>query len=374
MEWSDPWNSFNSLKVLRWWKHLENCSKDNYLTPVTVDVDPSSCCNFKCQHCNAYDIIHNNNQFKNGNIPEEHLIKMADFFMNWGKDTEEGSPKSSCVSGGGEPLMNPYTITFLERMNKNKLETGLITNGSLLTKENIDVISKCCRWVGISVDAGTSKTFNKIKGLPEDSGMFNKVSENIKNLVKAIKDNKTNCEVTAKFLLCPDNALEIYQACSLAKNLGVDSFHLRPVGYANVTVMKDKIINYDCYLDLINRQLSSIRELETSSFKVYSIRHKFNNDFTIKKNFSRCWAIPMLPTFAADGKVYNCFDCRGWTNMVLCNHYPDITEIAKIWNTEKHKQMIRDININKCPRCTFGVYQEAIENAILKDKMFINFP
>jgi sulfatase maturation enzyme AslB (radical SAM superfamily) len=375
LEWVSPWNSFNSMKILRWWKHLENASRENYLTPISVDIDPSSLCQLNCSFCNAHDIIDNKESLiPNGLLSESHLIKLADFLRDWGKDTEERNPKSVCIGGGGSPLVNPATMSLIERLSQNKIESGLITNGILLTKEKIDIIAKNCRWCGISVDAGLSDTYNKIKGLPEISTLFRKVLENIKLLSKRVNELGTKCDVAFKFLLCPDNADEIYQACKIAKELGVNDFHCRPVGYLNVTKMKNQTINYINKLDSINQQLDKIRELETSSFHVYGIRHKFNDDFSIKKNFSRCWVIPLIPTFCADGKVYNCFDCRGWKNMVLCNHFPDVTEIAKIWNTEQHKKMIREIDINKCPRCTQSTSQEIIENVILKDKMCINFP
>jgi sulfatase maturation enzyme AslB (radical SAM superfamily) len=46
-------------------------------------------------------------------------------------------------------------------MYSNGLQNGLITNGSLLTDQSIDIVAKVCRWVGFSMDAATSKTFNK---------------------------------------------------------------------------------------------------------------------------------------------------------------------------------------------------------------------
>jgi hypothetical protein len=47
-------------------------------------------------NCNAYDIIENSNQ----DIPEKHLLKLADFLKEWGADTPEGHPKSCCTGCG----------------------------------------------------------------------------------------------------------------------------------------------------------------------------------------------------------------------------------------------------------------------------------
>ena len=56
-EWLNPWNPFNSAKVLLWRQHLEGCAKEDYLPPVTVDLDPSNRCNYDCKMCNASDMI-----------------------------------------------------------------------------------------------------------------------------------------------------------------------------------------------------------------------------------------------------------------------------------------------------------------------------
>ena len=49
-------------------------------------------------------------------------------------------------------------------------------------------------------------------------------------------------------------------------------------------------------------------------------------------------------------------------------------EIRRMWNTEKHKELIRSIDVNKCPRCTFGIYNEMVEKVFIKDMMCRKFP
>lgn len=370
-EWNDPINPFNSMKVLLWRKHLEACANGNYLTPVTVDIDPSNLCNYNCEFCNAYDMMNQNNVMKM--IPESHLLSIADFLYDWGCYTEEGSPKSACVAGGGEPLTNNGTMAFLERMKLREKETGLITNGSLLNDEKIDIVAKNCRWVGFSMDAATNKTYMKVKGISNED-IFFKVIENIKKLTCKINGLDLNNDVAFKFLLYPENAHEILDAVILAKELGVKDFHLRPVGWINLTKTKDKEISFIDYEDIINRQLEEAAKLETPYFKVYGIRHKFNMDFSPKKNFYKCRAIPLLPTFGADGYLHCCFDMRGREDLKMCSHFPDPYQILKFWNSEEHHRIVDSINIYDCPRCTFTTYNEIIENVIIEDRMCRNFP
>jgi len=372
-QWNSPYNPFNSAKVLMWYEHLKGCSDDNYLIPITVDVDPSNKCNFKCQWCNANGIIENGG----GNMSEEHLMNLADFIANWGKDTPEGNPKSACVAGGGEPLMNPATPAFLEKMAQNGLQNGLITNGSLITKKNVDIIAKNCRWTGFSMDAATHKTYNKIKFQDDTLSptMFNYVCSHIKMLATRIDELGVKNDLCFKFLLSPTNYKEIYAAAKLAKSLGVRDFHLRPVGYQNLVGVADFKVKYNGrMLKEIEKQMQAAMKLQDNNFNVYGITHKFNPDFSIKKNFSRCWAIPLLPTFSADGNVYMCFDMRGKKSTIMCRHDEDITEIERFWNTEEHRAMVKNIDVNKCPRCTFTAYNEIVEKVIQDDSMCRLFP
>jgi MoaA/NifB/PqqE/SkfB family radical SAM enzyme len=352
------------MKVLMWREHLEACAKGDYLPPVNVDTDPSNRCQFSCLWCNAYDMIHGESEMKD--LPEEHLLKLADFYKDWGV-------LSSCVAGGGEPLMNNGTMAFLERMHNNGLENGLITNGVLLDDEKIDIVAKTCRWVGFSMDAAKSNTYLKVKGIKNEK-LFNKVVENIKKLTKKINDLGIKNDVCYKFLLHPYNANEIYDAVKLAKECGVKDFQLRPVGWINLTKTKGKQIDFTGLYEKIDKQIEKALELETDDFHVYGIRHKFNPNLKPKKNFKKCWTIPMLPTFGADGNVHTCFDMRGRKDLIMCSHYPDPTEILKFWNSEEHHKIIDNIDINKCPRCTWTTYNEAVEKVIIEDRMCYKFP
>ena len=362
-EWKNPYNAFNSLKVLMWREHLEGIAKQEYLPPVTVDTDPTNRCNYNCIWCNAFEYMTE----KKHMLSKEHLFKLADFYKEWGV-------RSTCVAGGGEPLLNPAVNDFLWRLNENRVEAGVITNGSLMTDKHIDAIARTCRWCGISMDAGKPDTYAKVKGI-KDKKYFYKVIENIENLTRKVTELKTNCDVAYKYLLHPLNASEIYEAARLAKSIGVKDFHLRPVGWDNLAATKNKgEISFEDVMEGINKQIDAAMELEDESFHVYGVRHKFNPDLKRKINYSRCWAPPLLATFGADGKCHLCFDMRGRKDLILCSHYPEPREILKVWGSKFHREMIENIDINKCPRCTFGPYNEVIEQVFIKDGMCRHFP
>ncbi|RLI59817.1 MAG: hypothetical protein DRO67_09575, partial [Candidatus Asgardarchaeum californiense] len=265
-EWDNPYNPFNSFKVLMWREWLEGIAKGEFLVPVTVDTDPANACNYKCIWCNAFDYMHGS--VKKQILPEGHLLKLADFYKEWGTH-------STCIAGGGEPLMNPGMPAFLEKLNENGIESGIITNGSLLTDELIEIIARTSRWCGISMDAATPETYKKIKGI-SDGKMFNKVIENIRKLTKKCEEYNNTCDVAYKYLLHPLNADELYDAAKLAKDIGVKDFHMRPVGWDNLTVTKDKAkLDFESKIKRVEKQCANAFLLENNHFNFYGVRHKF---------------------------------------------------------------------------------------------------
>jgi radical SAM protein with 4Fe4S-binding SPASM domain len=114
--------------------------------------------------------------------------------------------------------------------------------------------------------------------------------------------------------------------------------------------------------------------METRDFKVFGVRHKFTETMNLKHGFSRCWSAPLTIQCGADGYVYNCVDWRGDPNFVLGQHFPDPRQILEFWGSPKHIDFLEKVQVDKCPRCTYGIYAQQIEHAVLGDAMCVNFP
>jgi MoaA/NifB/PqqE/SkfB family radical SAM enzyme len=356
-EWSSPYNPFNSMKILTWREHLEGCAKNDFLPPITIDIDPSGKCNLDCIWCNFADY----NKENRVNIPTHHLLEIADFVTDWGV-------KSVHVLGGGEPLMNLGTYALLRRLRDNGIPAGMITNGVLLNDEINDIIAKSCRWIGISVDCASAETYTKVKNI-KSLEYFDVVINNIRKLCDRIKELSSKCSVCYKYLLHPENAHEIFKAAELAKSLGVYDFHVRPAGWVNISNKKVNKFDFTGRLESIEEQISQALLLESETFHVYGIKHKFTPDKQRKINYSKCCASPVILIFGADGNCHICGDRRGQKEFILCPHSPNVNEVLKYWNTEKHKEIIQSVKLNECPRCVLGPYHEIVEKVIIRDDM-----
>jgi MoaA/NifB/PqqE/SkfB family radical SAM enzyme len=348
-EWSNKYNSFNSSKVLVHKDYWKPITEGNIPPPLFLSIDPNGSCDFGCTFCNAKESIKEN---KSDKLSIEDIGIIKDVLLSW-------NTRAVCVAGGGEPLLNENTEHLISSLTSNNIKVGLITNGHRLDKF-IETVQKC-EWVGISVDAGTPKTFAKIKGVSEKA--FLKVLDNMQYVSQF-------CDLTYKYLVHPDNCHEIYEAVSLAKSVGCSVFHSRPGGDAWFNLDKGEFQFDEKSIETYSAQLElARRDFEDENFKVFGIVHKFTDGWNIKHSFNKCHATFTNCYISPKGMVGLCCDRRGDSSLELCH----ISEAKEMWGSDKHKELVNNIRLNQCPRCTYTHVNEMFENVILRDNWLANF-
>lgn len=342
-EWINEYNSFNSWKGLMYINHYRAIVKGVFLPPIECSVDPVNACNLDCLWCNGYDV-----KSRNVMMDGKHLLDLVQFFSEWGA-------QAICFAGGGEPTMHPQLADAFSLAYKLKLPAAIITNGTFIHEDQISTIAALSRWVGVSVDCATPELYSKLKG----KDLFEQVIKNIHLLVE-----RGAREVTYKYLLHPLNQFEVFKAISLAKELGCNCIHIRPVSFMNFQKHEEQ---YD--IKAIDEQVIRGRGMfESENFRIFYVRHKYDDDMHRKFNFKKCLATPIMPIFQANGDISICIDRKKDQSLVIGRH-DKIEDIPKIWGSERHMQVINNININDCPKCTFAPYQSQIEHAVKENLM-----
>jgi cyclic pyranopterin phosphate synthase len=349
----NPFNTFKVLKHLDYWKKININQKVGHVPPpVGVTIDPVNACNFKCKGCNASRVTGSKAYMESHWIDDLPLI-----LKMWGV-------KTVTIAGGGEPCLHPNLADLILGLHQSGLPTGLITNGSLLRNMGEHIYSKLT-WMGVSVDAGTNKTYMKIKGI-SNRNMFSKVIESIESLANS------NMDITFKYLIHPENICDIEEAIKLAKVIGCRRIHIRPVGRAwyedKAPVFTEKMI------DEAYGAISKARDkYEDENFFVFGVTHKFNNHWQAENNFKKCYATFMYMVIEPDGRISTCCDNRGNKELVLADKLKHPAQILGMWGSEEHYELFNRVNVKKCPRCTFSLHNQAYENCILQDKICADF-
>jgi MoaA/NifB/PqqE/SkfB family radical SAM enzyme len=354
-EWSDKYNPFNSIKAVAHVQYWQSIKQGIIPPPFFLSIDPSGICNYSCPFCNASHTLQSNP----AQLSIDDINDIMDLLKFW-------RTRAVCVGGGGEPLTNPHTGYLIDLLTHNGIDIGVVTNGSAIDRF-MDPLS-LCKWVGVSMNAGTADTHAKAMGCkPED---FDKVLKNIRSLVSYRKKHKTNVEVTYKYLIHPLNYKEIYEAARIAKEIGCDLIHIRPgddpwfnKGANEFALTPAQISESRALID------SARTKLEDSSFKVYGVSHKFDADWRPKKSFKNCYATLVQCLISSSAQIELCCDRRGYQGLILCS----VRDARDKWGGDKHKKMVEEIDVNQCPRCTYTHVNEIFENVVLDDRMLYDF-
>lgn len=383
------WNPFNSYKLLAHvhrWKQIKRGRP--IPPPILITVDPTNACNFNCEWCNAEFIRRN----RKNSLTESALLKIADFLPNWGEDKASWEPgvKAVCIAGGGEPLYNSATALFIDKIISLGIEVGLVTNGVFMDSY-IDALSYCT-WVGVSVDAASSSTFNRLKGLSPQKNSFERVIKNIAALIDySRRHNHTlglkhpSYGVSFKYLLYnKENIGEMLKATKLAKEIGCKNIHFRPAGTTwDKLETKDEIKFNREDIALFEEQIERCLELNDQHFGVYGVTHKFSSQFKRANYFDKCYAIFMTAVIEPpsgqnsheDSFILGlCCDRRGDKKLELATNILEPKKINILWGSKRHWQILDDINVRMdCPRCTYQPHNEIYEQVILNDSMTYKF-
>ncbi len=389
-EWnpSKRWNPFNSYKLLAQVERWKKIKRGRDIPPpVLITVDPTNICNLNCVWCNAEFV----RKERAGSLSEKALAEIADFLPRWGEGTNCGEVgvQAICIAGGGEPLLNNATGGFIDRVVANGVDVGIVTNGTRMDRF-VDSLSEGV-WVGVSVDAATKRTYNALKGLPDDCDLFDDVVENIAILVDYAKmhNNRLGWRhpaygVSFKYLLYQDNIAEVYEAARLAKRLGCKNIHFRPAGttWDKLDTAKEITFSREDVL-LFEQQVAGALELDDETFSVYGVTHKFNSQFASANYFSKCHSIFMTaviePPVGKDAPkdsftVGLCCDRRGDPKLELARNIEQPDRIQELWGGREHWGIHDGVIVqSECPRCTYQPHNEIYEQVILSDSMTYRF-
>ena len=369
MEWvkDNRYNGFNSYKGLTYYSEYRSIvdwmsgkNARHTLPPIECSFDPIAECNLQCYYCNSQRyLIDNPDEVKEKVMSRRHMVKVIDFLARWGV-------RGICFGGGGESLLNKDSRDLVGYSAWLGMHSAIITNGTLMNETILKSLLQC-NWVSFSVDAGTPKTFKRIKGVD----LFQKVITNIKKLVDA-RDGQQHPflnRIAYRVLLVPENVDDVLTACKLAKELGVDQFHVRPADLRRKDNKKAR--NLDVDYEYVNAIFNECLELETEDFKVQTVKHKFSYDFEVEHHFKRCLASPICLQACTDGNCYVCPDHRLEERFKLGSQ----KDILDWWGSKEHRELLTSIDpATECSRCTWSEYNRQIEEVVIENRMEISFP
>ncbi|GFH98030.1 radical SAM protein [uncultured Phocaeicola sp.] len=188
-------------------KELQN-SVDNNNKDFILTINPTLDCNFKCWYCYESHV-------KKSKIDPETLLKIKHLIYNV-IATQKGIQHLQLNFFGGEPLLQYQIvleiIKYAENIcetNKKDISVAFTTNGYLLNQERLDTLSKYhVNTMQITLD-GDRRTHDKIRFSSQKLGSYDRIIENIKNILRKKKIYITlRLNYTSENIDCMGNIVE----------------------------------------------------------------------------------------------------------------------------------------------------------------------
>jgi len=267
--------------------------------PVWLLIYVSDLCNLKCKMCPH----HTSGDASNFEFlkKEKDMMKPDVFKIIMDKFPEA---TLTMFAGVGEPLLNPYFFKLAEMAVENKKIINLVTNGTLLDKEKINKIIELKRFnqISISLNASNPQDYSNICNV--SSEIFDRVVNNIKELVYFKKQykKKAKFEIIVSAVCSQEFLPKIKDFLLFADNLSVDRIDVH--NYIDFSIT-DKEHQWHP-VETSDKNIEILKEME--KFSKEKIRAKVNLPLILKKeNFcKKCeWFFKNL-SFDAQGNIGGC--------------------------------------------------------------------
>ena len=138
--------------------------------PFLVVWDFTHKCNLACKHCYS-----NSGAVQEEELSTEQALAVVDQLADAGV--------TALAFSGGEPLTRKDFFEVARHASDRGLYVSLASNGTLLTKENVQKIKEAkVNYIDVSIDGASAKTHDEFRGVP---GTFDKALAGLKNCVEA---------------------------------------------------------------------------------------------------------------------------------------------------------------------------------------------
>jgi len=172
-------------------------------SPFLIVWDFTHKCNLQCKHCYS-----NSGAIREEELTTQQALQVVDQIADAGV--------TALAFSGGEPLTRSDFFEVAQHAADRGLYISVATNGTLLTKENVQKLKQAgVNYLDISIDGSCAKTHDEFRGVP---GAFDKAVAGLKNCIEA---DLCVCIATTA---TKNNLEEMPAIIDLAEELGAERF------------------------------------------------------------------------------------------------------------------------------------------------------
>jgi wyosine [tRNA(Phe)-imidazoG37] synthetase (radical SAM superfamily) len=237
--------------------------------PVSINLDLTTACNYRCDHCIDWDILNSGVQHRE-EVLRDSLREMAARGL-----------RSVILIGGGEPTVYPKFADMVRYLKDLRLAVAVVSNGGR-NDRLFDVADRLDAgdWVRLSLDSGSDATFQAMHKPRKPVTL-----DEICSWVPRIKDRNPALPVGYSFIVTwrgaqrddtkvVENIHELVQAAERARRYRFDYISIKPFliradeNGAEVMDPQRAQEELTVVVEKIRTAVAEARRLETDTFKV----------------------------------------------------------------------------------------------------------
>ena len=353
---------YHPKRVAQWLDADDRWEAAKSVYPIYVEMSPVGACNHRCTFC-AVDYIGYKANRLNTHILEKRIREMGELGV-----------KSIMFAGEGEPMLHKDITHHTNLCKEAGIDVSFTTNATIIRDDFLSEGLRNTTWMKVSLNAGTRDTYAKIHQTKVSD--FDRVVQNLKNLVTERKAQDLDCTIGVQILLLPENAGELEALIHLCRDdIGLDYVVVKPYSqhkYSETTIYEN--LDYSSFDNL----QANLETYNTSEFNVVFRAHTMMKHGQDKsQRYRKCHATPYFWAYVmADGSVYGC--SAYLLDQKFC--YGSINEntFKEIWEGEKRREnfeFVRSkLDISDCrTNCRMDEVNRYLDKLVNQSIPHVNF-
>lgn len=310
--------NFDGHKLFYQFETTYKLLTDQEVNPVYIEYSPVGSCNHRCIFC-AYDYV----GYQSRRLDTDKTIESIRDFAKLGV-------KAMLFAGEGEPLIHPDIDRFIETCYENGIDSGVYTNGVLLTQKRVKRILDKLTFIRISFNAGNDETYKRI----HQNEDFAQVVENIRYALEYKKEHNLDVDIGLQIVLIPENVDSLIDLAKLGAELGVDYLAVKP--YVEHENQEGYEFKGNLKVDEMEELFQKAESYSNENYKVVVRRESFKR--ADERTYDHCLALPLFSWILSDGNIYACNHYLEDENFCYGNIYEK--SVLEIFSDEKRRQIL----------------------------------
>lgn len=195
------------------------------IAPISINLDLTTACNYRCTHCIDWDILNTPNKYKEQELRDSMRLM------------SERGLRSVILIGGGEPTLFPRFADFVGYLKGLGLQVAIVSNGSRTDALAAAAVHLDERdWIRLSLDSGSNELFAAMHNPTNPKLTLDAICEGI----PGIKQANPRVRVGFSYIVVwtgasredqnlHENIHEIVPAAERAKRAGFDYIGFKPI-------------------------------------------------------------------------------------------------------------------------------------------------